>query len=560
VDKKIIKLGDSVKYTPSSVGIGNVTAHASVNYLGETRVFDENANVLLNIEKSNPVLIINDITFDYNSTGSTVIYYEGASGVVANVINQPNAVISIGYNRITVSNLDAGQYTLSVTTISATGYDAITEYCRITVNQIDSDLSLDDGILDWGKSVNITVNTNGTTGITAKINNQTVNVTNYTIPISDLDAGLYTLSVTTIADANHNPVTKEANVTVNKVDSVISLNDVELDYGSSVNVTVAAEGAVGITALIDNESVEVNNFTILISGLNVGSHVLTVTSVADANHNPVNKTVKVTVNKLNSELTATEITTTYNVNKNIVVTLTDINGNPIGGVNVTVYLNGEKTFTTDSNGQINVSTGSLAPKTYTASITFNGTDIYAKSAKDVNVTVKKATPKITAKNKTFKTTTKTKKYTITLKDNVGKVIKNAKVTLKVKGVTYKATTNSKGKATFKITKLGKKGTYKATVTYKGNSYYNKATKKVKITVKKPFKTVSSGSKDTSTVKKIQRALKSNGYYLKADGKTLKVDGKYDKYTISAVKEFQKDNALKVTGKVDEKTAKKLKII
>ena len=105
------------------------------------------------------------------------------------------------------------------------------------------------------------------------------------------------------------------------------------------------------------------------------------------------------------------------------------------------------------------------------------------AAANINTIVKKATPKITAKNKTYKLKAKTKKFTITLKDNKGKPIRNAKVTLKVNGKTYTATTNSKGKATFKIGKLNKKGTYKATVTFKANKYYNKATKKVKITIK-----------------------------------------------------------------------------
>lgn len=59
-----------------------------------------------------------------------------------------------------------------------------------------------------------------------------------------------------------------------------------------------------------------------------------------------------------------------------------------------------------------------------------------------------------------------------------------KVTIKVKGKTYKATTNAKGKATFKIKKLTKKGKYSATVKFAGNKYFNKVTKKVKITVKK----------------------------------------------------------------------------
>ena len=147
-----------------------------------------------------------------------------------------------------------------------------------------------------------------------------------------------------------------------------------------------------------------------------------------------------------------------------------------------------------------------------------------------------------------------------LKDNTGKAIKKAKVTLKVKGKTYKATTNSKGKATFKIKKLNKKGTFKAKITYKGSRYYNKVSKKAKIKVIVTFKTVSKGSKDKATVKEIQQALKDHGYYLSYKGHYLKVDGKFKGCTERSVKEFQKDKHLKVTGKVDEKTAKKLGII
>ena len=70
-----------------------------------------------------------------------------------------------------------------------------------------------------------------------------------------------------------------------------------------------------------------------------------------------------------------------------------------------------------------------------------------------------------------------------MKNSKNKAMKKTKVTLKVKGKTYKAKTNSKGKATFKITKLTKKGTYKAVIKYKGNNYYKKATKNTKIKIK-----------------------------------------------------------------------------
>ena len=63
-------------------------------------------------------------------------------------------------------------------------------------------------------------------------------------------------------------------------------------------------------------------------------------------------------------------------------------------------------------------------------------------------------------------------------------MKSGKVVyLKVNGKTYKAKTNSKGKATIKITKLNKKGKYNAKITVKADSIYKGATKKVKITVK-----------------------------------------------------------------------------
>ena len=61
-------------------------------------------------------------------------------------------------------------------------------------------------------------------------------------------------------------------------------------------------------------------------------------------------------------------------------------------------------------------------------------------------------------------------------------MKSVKVTLNVKGKTYSAKTNAKGQATFKITKLTKKGKFTATVKFAGSKYYNAKTVKAKITI------------------------------------------------------------------------------
>ena len=92
--------------------------------------------------------------------------------------------------------------------------------------------------------------------------------------------------------------------------------------------------------------------------------------------------------------------------------------------------------------------------------------------------------KLTAPKKTYKAAAKSKKYTFTLKDSNNKAIKNVTLTLKVNGKTYKAKTNSKGKATFNITKLKKNGTFTATIKFAGNKNYKATSKNVKIKVKK----------------------------------------------------------------------------
>jgi len=197
-----------------------------------------------------------------------------------------------------------------------------------------------------------------------------------------------------------------------------------------------------------------------------------------------NATAKINVIRNATSISAVKVTKTYNVAKNVVITLKDADKNVLANKTVYLVING-KTYkdVTNAKGQASIALTNLAPKTYTATVKFAGEDKLKESSSKVTVVVKKAAPKLTAKAKTFKASVKTKKYTVTLKTNKGKVIKNAKVTIKVKGKTFSAKTNSKGQATLKITKLTKKGKYTAIVKFAGNSYYAAKTVKPKITIK-----------------------------------------------------------------------------
>lgn len=186
---------------------------------------------------------------------------------------------------------------------------------------------------------------------------------------------------------------------------------------------------------------------------------------------------------IKTQITVSELKTTYNKGKYLTATLKDVNGNVIKNARLSISLNG-KVYNrlTDSNGQVKLFIN-LVPKTYAAKITFEGNNKYDKASSNVKIVVKKAKVKLVAKKKTFKKSKKIKKYSVTLKNNLGKALKKVTLKLKIKGKTYGAKTNSKGKATFKIKKLTKKGTFKAKISFKGNKYYYSLTKTVKIKVK-----------------------------------------------------------------------------
>lgn len=323
------------------------------------------------------------------------------------------------------------------------------------------------------------------------------------------------------------------------------------DYDEDINLPLSVKFYTSTGKVIDN--VIMKNGTAV---LNYKPELNVRYVYAQLNNQTLNISVKM---KDESKLIVNNLTKYYLENKPLTIKLTDSNNLSLTEKTVIIKISGkEYQKKTDTKGMINLGID-LSPGTYNAVISFEDDD-YRNQKKTVKITILKNKPSINAKNKSFKDKTKIKKYSVVLKNSLGETLKNKKVTLKVNGKTYNAKTDANGKAVFKINKLTKKGTFSATISYAGDKSYSKVNKKVKITVKQSFKTVSRGSKDKSTVKKIQKALKKNGYYLTYKKHYLKIDGIYQSHTERSVKEFQRDNGLKVTGKVDETTAKKLKII
>ncbi len=254
------------------------------------------------------------------------------------------------------------------------------------------------------------------------------------------------------------------------------ISDVKVGQEVIINYTTNSNGTV--TIKVNGQEISGNTFT----PTNEGIYNVTVEVTGNDYYTAASNETRFKA-KLASKITASPVTTIYNVGKNLIITLKDETGKPIKNAVLTVNLDGAKKYTTDAKGQIKINVGTLTPKTYTAKISYAGSDIIIGSTASVKVTVKKATPKITAKRASYKVKVRTKKYSAIFKDNKNKAIKSTKVSLKVNGKNYITKTNGKGQAVFKITNLRKKGTYTGVITFPANKYYNKVSKKIRISVR-----------------------------------------------------------------------------
>lgn len=304
-----------------------------------------------------------------------------------------------------------------------------------------------------------------------------------------LPVGQYNMAVSYSGDRNFKPaafnVTSyilplSVELSINATSSLYVGNTTKIEYNitpSGLNGTLTFESSNPQVATVDSNGT--------ITAVGGGTAIITASYWVSENYTNPKANITVSVNRLGSQINADPVATTYNVDKDLLITLTDAKGNPLSGLNVTVMFDNAGEYATDKNGQIRVNVANLVPKTYNVKITFAGNSAYVNSTCSVKVTVKKATPKLIAKKKTYKAKSKAKKFTITLKDNKGKAIRNAKVWISIKKITKKAKavkTNAKGKATLKFSK-NKKGKYVVTIKFKANKYYSSVTKKVKITIR-----------------------------------------------------------------------------
>lgn len=378
-------------------GLTSGTHYLDVYTIPEDNYKEDSVQVEIRVASPKPKIIIDEnIVLIKGSSINVNVTTIGAKGITAKIDGNDAAVN--GYAIEIPGSLSVGNHTLTVTTIPDEGFEAVTQTATITVKKFQSAVSIQDNNLefDYNKSASTEVSFENATGFTAEVDGQpnAVEVNGNVITVSGLKPGSYTLKVTTVVGEAYDSVTVVANITVNKLKSIVSIRDnLVFDYNQSATMDVSYD-ADNVTAVVVDHpeaNVAVSGYKVTVSGLNAGKYVLVITPNVDAEiYDVEGDSVNITVNKLQTGISIKDdVVFDYKGNASTTV-LSDAKfvAEVVGQPNAAVV-----------NGNV-ITVSGLNPGNYVLKVTIDDVN-YETATATANVTVNKIAAGISVDNIAF---------------------------------------------------------------------------------------------------------------------------------------------------------------
>ena len=458
-----------VKIDDEGVSLWNMTGleagiqYIKIGYRGNNKYEAVEVFHTVNVIKANPNLnvFIKDVNYGENLTIYATLNGVNNTNLTGNVIvtinNKNYSVVVInGKGNVSADKLPAGLYNFSATWAGNDNYNGTNISGGFKINKIDSTIAINVEDIKVGENATIIVNldSDATGNVTITLDNQ-----NYTVAINEgqtikviggLKAGTYDVFVKYIGDNNYNSAQNTTKFTVLKI-SDYNMDVTVPEFKEGVNSTVGvdlpkdAEGTVTVeiegkkyTANIINGTAKVN-----IPGLGVGDYNITTTYSGDTKYVSMTKKGNITViPNMDVNLYVDDVVMIYHDGTRLVAKLTDYQGRPI--VNDIIYftING-KTYakTTDDNGTVSMGLN-LDSKVYTATVSYNESEVYSKISKNVTVTIN---PTVISEDlvKMYQNDTR---FYVKFTDSTGKALTKTTVKFNIHGVFYTKKTDKDGVA------------------------------------------------------------------------------------------------------------------
>ena len=458
-----------VKIDDEGVSLWNMTGleagiqYIKIGYRGNNKYEAVEVFHTVNVIKANPNLnvFIKDVNYGENLTIYATLNGVNNTNLTGNVIvtinNKNYSVVVInGKGNVSADKLPTGLYNFSATWAGNDNYNGTNISGGFKINKIDSTIAINVEDIKVGENATIIVNldSDATGNVTITLDNQ-----NYTVAINEgqtikviggLKAGTYDVFVKYIGDNNYNSAQNTTKFTVLKISDYnmdVTVPEFKEGVNSSVGVDLPkdAEGTVTVeikgkkyTANIINGTAKVN-----IPGLGVGDYNITTTYSGDAKYVSMTKKGNITViPNMDVNLYVDDVVMIYHDGTRLVAKLTDYQGRPI--VNDIIYftING-KTYakTTDDNGTVSMGLN-LDSKVYTATVSYNESEVYSKISKNVTVTIN---PTVISEDlvKMYQNDTR---FYVKFTDSTGKALTKTTVKFNIHGVFYTKKTDKNGVA------------------------------------------------------------------------------------------------------------------
>ena len=458
-----------VKIDDEGVSLWNMTGleagiqYIKIGYRGNNKYEAVEVFHTVNVIKANPNLnvFIKEVNYGENLTIYATLNGVNNTNLTGNVIvtinNKNYSVVVInGKGNVSADKLPAGLYNFSATWAGNDNYNGTNISGGFKINKIDSTIAINVEDIKVGENATIIVNldSDATGNVTITLDNQ-----NYTVAINEgqtikviggLKTGTYDVFVKYIGDNNYNSAQNTTKFTVLKISDYnmnVTVPEFKEGVNSTVGVDLPKDAAGTVTVEIDGKKYTANiiNGTakVNIPGLGVGDYNITTTYSGDAKYVSMTKKGNITViPNMDVNLYVDDVVMIYHDGTRLVAKLTDYQGRPI--VNDIIYftING-KTYakTTDDNGAASMGLN-LDSKVYTATVSYNESEVYSKISKNVTVTIN---PTVISEDlvKMYQNDTK---FYVKFTDSTGKALANATVKFNIHGVFYTKKTDKDGVA------------------------------------------------------------------------------------------------------------------
>ena len=390
--------------TVSDLKAGDYTV--AVKYTGDNNYNEATGSAEFSVLKITPEMdvTVEDIVFGEDLIVNAVLPVD-ATGEVVITVNGVDYHVAIenGVASVTVSGLEAGDYTVEVKYAGDDDYNAAEVTKGVNVAKANPALNVIIDSVDYGNVFTINAVLTGVNNAPLDTNIiVTVNGKNYIVAIVNgkgtfhadkLAAGSYNFNARFAGSNNYNEVSDSGKFNVYKVDSAIGITVKDINVGEDAVITVKlfsdATGELTVTVNGKDYTANVVNgrATVSVSDLKAGNYDVVAKYSGDNNYNAAVATSSFTVSKVDS---------TMDVTVNDIVFGGDLIVDAVLPVDATgevvITVNGVDYHVSIENGKATGTISGLAAGDYTVAIKYVGDDKYTGVEVAENVNVAKAQP------------------------------------------------------------------------------------------------------------------------------------------------------------------------